>query len=108
MKIVVKTFGTVGILLLVIGINHEVFPAGNVAAGKKKAAMCIACHGEDGIGKHQTWPNLAGQKKEYLISQMKAYRDGARKNDMMTPMMVGLSNKDIVNLAVYYSSLSCK
>ncbi len=50
------------------------------------------------------WPNLAGQKEQYLIKQIKAFRDGTRQDPMMAPMVAALSDTDIENLAAYYSS----
>ena len=79
--------------------------AGDAAAGKAKSATCAACHGPAGISPNDLWPNLAGQKKGYLIAQMKAFRDGQRTNPVMAPMAAGLSDEDIANLAAYYSSL---
>jgi len=76
------------------------------AAGKAKSATCASCHGKNGISNNDIWPNLAGQKQGYLASSLKAYRDGSRKNAMMSAMAKGLSDKDIANLAAYYSSLS--
>ena len=81
--------------------------AADAEAGKAKSATCQACHGANGISPNPIWPNLAGQKDQYLIAQMKAFRDGARKNPMMSPMAAPLSDEDIDNLAAYYSSLSC-
>ncbi|MEZ5591577.1 MAG: cytochrome c [Gammaproteobacteria bacterium] len=82
--------------------------AGDAEAGKAKSATCSACHGASGVSPNPIWPNLAGQKDQYLIAQMKAFRDGARKNPMMSPMAAPLSDADIENLAAYYSSLSCQ
>ena len=79
--------------------------AGDAAAGKSKSATCAACHGANGISTNDMWPNLAGQKEGYLVAQMKAFRDGERKNPMMAPMMAPLSDADIADLAAYYSSL---
>ena len=78
--------------------------AGDVAAGKAKAAMCASCHGPTGISMSPLWPNLAGQKEQYLIKQIKAFRDGTRNDPMMAPMVAALSDADIDNLAAYYSS----
>ena len=74
-------------------------------AGKAKAASCAACHGSVGISANPEWPNLAGQKDKYLANQIKAFRDGERKNALMSPMVSGLSDEDIANIAAYYSSL---
>jgi cytochrome c553 len=79
--------------------------AGDAVAGKAKAATCASCHGANGISNNDMWPNLAGQKQGYLTSSIKAYRDGSRKNAMMSAMAKGLSDADIANLAAYYSSL---
>ncbi|WP_218943577.1 c-type cytochrome [Exilibacterium tricleocarpae] len=79
--------------------------AGDAAAGKAKSGTCVACHGPKGISPNDIWPNLAGQKKGYLVKQMKAFRDGQRKDPVMSPMAAGLSDKDIENLAAYYSEM---
>ena len=79
--------------------------AGDVAAGKAKAAMCASCHGPTGISMSPLWPNLAGQKEQYLIKQIKAFRDGTRQDPMMAPMAAALSDGDIDDLAAFYSSL---
>ena len=78
--------------------------AGDAAAGKAKSAMCASCHGPAGISLSPLWPNLAGQKEQYLIKQIKAFRDGSRQDPMMAPMVAALSDTDIENLAAYYSS----
>jgi len=51
------------------------------------------------------YPNLAGQKSEYLVAQLRAFRDGNRTNPIMSPMASHLSDMDIENLAAYYSAL---
>ena len=78
--------------------------AGDASAGKAKAAMCASCHGATGISISPIWPNLAGQKEQYLVKQIKAFRDGTRQDPMMAPMVAALSDADIDNLAAYYSS----
>ena len=82
--------------------------AGDPEAGKAKSAVCAACHGGTGISPTPAWPNLAGQKEQYLIQAITAYRDGTRQNAQMSPMAKNLSDEDIANLAAYYSSLSCQ
>jgi cytochrome c553 len=91
--------------LAALSLNVQTAMAGDAAAGKSKAAACAACHGANGISANGMWPNLAGQKEVYLVSQLKAFRDGDRKNPMMAPMAAGLSDDDIANLAAYYASL---
>ena len=78
--------------------------AGDAAAGKAKSAICASCHGANGHSVNPLWPNLAGQKEQYLAKQIKAFRDGTRKDPMMAPMVAALSDDDIANLAAYYAA----
>ena len=78
--------------------------AGDIAAGKAKSAICASCHGADGVSLNPLWPNLAGQKEQYLAKQIKAFRDGTRTDPMMAPMVASLSDDDIANLAAYYAA----
>ena len=79
--------------------------AADLDAGKAKAAVCAACHGANGISVIPDYPNLAGQKVKYLQSAIKAYRDGERKNPVMSPMAAGLTDTDVENIAAYFASL---
>jgi cytochrome c553 len=82
--------------------------AGDAAAGKAKSAVCAACHGANGMAAIKTYPNLAGQNKEYLVSALKAYKTKQRSGGMaaiMQAQSAGLSDADMENLAEYYSTL---
>jgi len=80
--------------------------AGDAFKGKQLSeATCAACHGHNGIGIIPLYPNLAGQKRDYLIAQLQAFRDGSRKNPIMSPMATHLSDADIENVADYLASL---
>ncbi len=92
-----------GILLVSTAVN-----AADIEAGKAKSAACAACHGGTGISPTPIWPNLAGQKEQYLLAQIKAFKDGTRQNAQMAPMVANLSEEDMANLAAYYASLSCQ
>jgi cytochrome c553 len=87
-------------LVLSVGANA----AGDAAAGKAKSAVCAACHGPTGTSPNPIWPNLAGQKEAYLLKQLKDFKSGTRKDPMMAPMALPLSDQDMANLAAYYSS----
>ncbi len=79
---------------------------GDIAAGKTKATtVCAACHGANGISVNPQWPNLRGQKEQYIIKQLKDFKAGNRKNPLMTPQAMQLSDQDIANVAAYFSSL---
>ena len=76
--------------------------------GRTTAAKCVACHGADGTSANPSWPNLMGQSKAYLVSALKRYHSGARKNAMMTGIAKDLSDADIENVAAYYAAATCK
>jgi len=83
--------------------------AGDVAKGRKIAAVkCQMCHGLDGQAKLPEAPNLAGQTEQYLLTQLKAFRDKTRKNDMMSLVVPALSDDDVADLAAYYSAIEVK
>ncbi|NOY72494.1 MAG: cytochrome c [Gammaproteobacteria bacterium] len=88
-----------------LSITATVSLAADVDAGKEKSMLCSACHGADGISLTPDIPNLASQKKAYLIKATKDFRNGSRKNPMMNSIAQGLSDDDIANLAAYFSSL---
>ena len=79
--------------------------AQDAAAGKAKAAACTVCHGPQGIAVAPDTPNLAGQPASYLAEQLKAYRSGTRKHEIMTLMAKPLGDADIANLAAWFSSI---
>lgn len=78
---------------------------GDVDAGKSKSTPCSACHGADGNSLSPLWPNLAGQAAPYILAQLEAFKDGTRKDPLMTPQAMNLSAADMADLAVYYESL---
>lgn len=96
------------IFSLVLGLSmfSHANAAGDAQAGQTKAAMCGACHGSNGIGAADIYPNLAGQHADYIVKQLKAFKDGSRTDAMMAPMAAGLSEQDMADVAAYFSSLS--
>jgi cytochrome c553 len=79
--------------------------AADAEAGRAKAAVCAACHGNDGNATDPAIPSLAGQPAQMVATQLYQFREGNRQNAQMTPMAANLSNEDMNNLAAYYSSL---
>lgn len=78
--------------------------AGDPAAGKEKAKVCAACHGETGASPVADNPKLAGQYYEYLLRALKDYKAGVRKNPVMSGMVAALKPEDMADLAAYFSS----
>lgn len=78
---------------------------GSADAGKARSMTCTACHGAEGNSSSPMWPNLAGQNAPYLAAQLQAFKNGDRKDPLMSSQAMMLSDEDIANLAVYYESL---
>src|SRR3954467_4325698 len=73
-------------------------------AGRNKAQYCAGCHGADGNSELTDYPILAGQTSRYLYLQLKDYKSGLRKSDMMTPAVQPLSKEDMLDLAAFYAA----
>nr|WP_136251306.1 cytochrome c [Ningiella ruwaisensis] len=93
------------IALLFLGGCSQGAASGNIEAGEEKSAICAQCHGRNGISIVPIYPNLAGQKEQYLVLSLKAYRSGERVNMAMTPHARKLSDEDIADLAAYYANM---
>jgi cytochrome c553 len=65
---------------------------------------CLSCHGHNGRGVEPMFPRIGEQKFNYLVNQLKKWRDGSRANDPMSQMQVvarKLTDEDILNVATY-------
>lgn len=96
-----------GVLLLSV-FSATPVAAGDAEAGKGKSITCAACHGADGNSINPQWPSLAGQHENYLVVQLKAFRDGYRVNALMSSQAANLSDEDIADLAAYYAAQTLK
>ena len=77
----------------------------DVTAGKARAAaVCAACHGVEGVSVSDAIPNLAAQRPAYLEGQLKAFKEGNRKNPLMNAIAAQLSADDIANVAAHFSA----
>ena len=72
---------------------------------EEKAKVCTACHGEAGIPQLKTTPVIWGQNAGYLFFQLRDFKSGARKNDLMSPIAATLVQEDLLPLAEYFSKL---
>ena len=85
-----------------IPTDQDKLPKG-VPAAPAVAAQCMACHGPGGQSQYDDWPALAGQKQSYLLQQLQDFKSGARKDPMMAPVVVNLSEADMKKLAEHFS-----
>jgi cytochrome c553 len=70
---------------------------------EEKAQLCAACHGENGIPQDKATPVIWGQYQGYLYLDLRDYKSGARKNDIMSPLAQTLERDDMMALALYFS-----
>ena len=93
--------------LLLVGLGAPLLAmAADPESGREKARACTACHGANGVSVSDDIPNLAGQKSAYLKAQLRAFRDGTRKNTLMNAMASQLGDADIDNLVAFFQGLT--
>lgn len=81
---------------------------GDVAAGQKKAEMCIGCHGivgyQNSFPEIHKVPMISGQTGAYIVAALNAYKKGDRKHPTMRGIAGSLSEQDMADLGAYYAS----
>jgi cytochrome c553 len=81
---------------------------GSAAAGEKKAAMCIGCHGipayQASFPEIYKVPMIAGQNSKYIVSALTAYKKGDRKHPTMRAIATSLTDQDMADLAAFYET----
>jgi cytochrome c553 len=86
--------------------------AGDAAAGQRKNAMCIGCHGIPGyktaFPEVYSVPKLGGQQAAYIVKALQAYKAGDRPHPSMRAIVAGLSDQDMADLAAYYGAEAVK
>jgi cytochrome subunit of sulfide dehydrogenase len=70
--------------------------------GRYLAANCANCHGTNGVAKG-AMPSLAGQKKEYIVEQMRAFRDGKQPATLMHQISKGYTEVQIEAIAEFFA-----
>lgn len=77
--------------------------ADEYAALRETIDICAGCHGENGASKEDAFPILAGQELHYLYVQLKDYKSGLRKNEIMAPIVKALKKEQLFALAKFFS-----
>ncbi|MEO6408699.1 MAG: c-type cytochrome [Burkholderiaceae bacterium] len=95
----------VALMLSIFAMASSV-QAQDAAAGVKKAAMCIGCHGIPGYQAsfpeiHKV-PMISGQNAKYIVAALTAYKKGERKHPTMRAIAASLTDKDMADLAAHY------
>ena len=85
--------------------GQKLWRGGNASSG---VPACAGCHGPTGAGIPGQYPRLAGQYADYLATQLKDFKDGARANDpngMMRGVATRLTDREIRAVAEYAAGL---
>ena len=89
------------LLGLALGAGARPAVADSIA---EKAEVCAGCHGADGKPIDKMFPIIWGQKEGYLYIQLRDFKRGDRKNDVMQPIAASIEREDMLALAAYFSS----
>lgn len=108
MKRLLSTMFAMGALFS-LSVHAQDVKAGDAAAGQKKIANCIGCHGIEGYQAsfpeiHRV-PKIAGQNAKYIAAALTAYKKGDRKHPTMRGNASSLSDQDMADVAAYYEAL---
>ena len=91
-------------LAAIVAAVLALLPVGAAAQSvDEKAQVCAGCHGENGVPQQKTWPVIWGQQQGYLYLQLRDFKSGARKDDVMSPIAQSLERTDMQALALYFS-----
>ncbi len=105
MTIGAKTLRNMTIASMIAALlPNQVAHAADPAAGRMKARQCQACHGLDGVSRLAEAPNISGQVEQYLAKSLHDFQSGARKNEMMSVIVLNLKDEDIADLSAYYAA----
>jgi cytochrome c553 len=69
----------------------------------EKAEGCAGCHGQDGKPIDKSIPIIWGQQLGYIYIQLRDFKRGDRKNEIMQPIASALEKQDMLDIADYFS-----
>jgi cytochrome c553 len=105
-----KSTARISVALALAGafsLAHAQGAAGDAAAGSRKIAMCIGCHGIPGyqasFPEVYRVPMIAGQGDKYIVAALNAYKKGERKHPTMRAIADSLSDQDMADVAAFYA-----
>lgn len=92
--------GIVGVIAVVTALTTGALRAQTL---EEKTQVCAGCHGENGKPVDKTIPNIWGQQAGYIYMQLRDFKLGNRKSDIMQPIASGFERDDMLAIAQYFS-----
>ena len=75
----------------------------NAQSIQEKTQICARCHGADGKPVDKTIPTIWGQQAGYIYIELRDFKRGDRKSDIMQPIASPLERQDMLDIADYFS-----
>jgi cytochrome c553 len=69
----------------------------------EKVEVCAGCHGQDGKPIDKTIPIIWGQQLGYTYIQLRDFKRGDRKNEIMQPIASSFEKDDMLAIAEFFS-----
>jgi cytochrome c553 len=91
-----------GAIILVVILNARATPL-HAQSIEEKVQVCTGCHGTDGKPVDKTIPTIWGQQAGYLYIELRDFKRGDRKSDIMQPIASSLERQDMLDIAEYFS-----
>ncbi len=86
-----------------VALGEKIYRGG---IADRQVAACAGCHSPNGAGIPSQYPRLSGQHADYTDAQLKAFRDGARKNSLqMSQVAAKLNDREIKAVSDYIAGL---
>jgi cytochrome c553 len=98
-----KAIQGMAFFLIPLFVQHA-WAAPDAVAGKEKAQLCAACHGENGVSPIAGTPHLAAQPQLSIFYQLLQFRDQRRKGGGMEAIAATLSEQDMRDIAAHYAT----
>lgn len=90
---------------MLLGATGAIAAPPDAIAGKAKAQVCSACHGDNGLSASADIPNLAAQPPLSITYQLIQFRGEQRKGGGMEAITQALNDQDIRNISAYFAAL---
>src|ERR1700726_4055943 len=95
-------FGLFGVAALAAALNPCTTPL-HAQSIEEKTAVCAGCHGAEGKPVDKTAPPIWGQQAGYIYIELRDFKRGDRKSDIMQPIASSLERQDMLDIADYFS-----